>query len=309
MKACSAQNNDNKSHNLNIKMYSFKEVLELFQLSSNITQEDMKRSKMMVLKMHPDKSRLPSEYFLFYKKAYEIVFQFYQENTKTSAVVPTTEQVYSPINDTSNKTTAKTIEKTIKEMGQDQFQQKFNELFVSIADKPKENVNEWFQKNDPLFQYDEATTTAGLGQAIDSIKKQSSALAKYTGVQTMASGGPAYNHLYDNDEDSYVSCDPFGKLKYDDLRKVHKDQTVLAVSERDFDKAKQYSSMDHLQRERGSLHIQHIDKSENERFLKEQQQTLKEQMMAKQYASVLKSNEYAEKNKQVMASFLQLTNK
>ena len=307
MKACTTQN---KGHNLNIKMYSFKELLELFQLSSsNITQEEMKRAKMMVLKMHPDKSRLAPDYFLFYKKAYEIVFQFYQETAKTSAIVPTTEQIYSPTNDPSNKTTAKTIQNTMNEMGKDQFQQKFNELFVSIAEKPKENVNEWFQKNDPLFEYDEATTTAGLGQAIDTIKQKTSALAKYTGVQTMASGGPAYDHLYDNDEDSYVSCDPFGKLKYDDLRKVHKDQTVLAVSERDFDKSRQYSSMDHLQRERGSLHIQHIDKSENERFLKEQQQAMKEQMMAKQYAAVLKTNEYTEKNKQVMASFLQLTNK
>ena len=52
MKACS------NSHNLNINMYSFRELLELFQISSTPTVEDIKRAKMMVLKMHPDKSRL-----------------------------------------------------------------------------------------------------------------------------------------------------------------------------------------------------------------------------------------------------------
>lgn len=301
MKACSAQPT---SHNLNIKMYSFKELLELFQLSSNITMEEMKRAKMMVLKMHPDKSRLTPEYFLFYKKAYEIVFQYYQETAKTTAEVPKIEQIYSPTNEPGDKN----IQKTINEMGKEQFQQKFNQLFEIIAEKPKENVNEWFKTNDPLFQYDEATTTAGLGQAIDNIKQQSASLIKYTGVKTMNSGGPAYDHLYDNDEESYVSCDPFGKLKYDDLRKVHKDQTVLAVSERDFDQSRQYSSMDHLQRERGSLNIQHVDRSEHERFFTEQQQTIKDQMAVKQYAAQMKTMDYVEKNKQVMATFLRLSN-
>jgi hypothetical protein len=301
MKLCSASPT---SHNLNIKMYSFRELLALFHLSSNITEEELKRAKIMVLKMHPDKSRLPPDYFLFYKKAFDMIVQYYQETAKVTAEVPTTEQVYSA--ESADKTTARAVQKTIKDMGVESFQRKFNELYESIAEKPKENVNEWFQQNDPLFQFDDVTNTAGLGAAIDHVKQKTSALAKYNGVQTMNSGGPAYNHLYDNDEESYVSCDPFGKLKYDDLRKVHKDQTVLAVSERDFEKMQHFSSMDHLQRERGSLQVQHVDRSEHERFFAEQQQVMKEKISAKQYAAQLKSMEYAEKNKQVMATFLHL---
>lgn len=300
MKSCSASP---QSHNLNIKMYSFRELLALFQLTSNITEEDMKRAKMMVLKMHPDKSRLPPDYFLFYKKAFDMIVSYYQETAKTSVEVPTTEQIYSA--ESADKNTARAVETTIKEMGAESFQRKFNELYESISEKPK-NVNEWFQKNDPLFEFDSVTNAAGLGAAIDNVKQKAGALIKYNGVQTMNSGGPAYNHLYDNDEESYVSCDPFGKLKYDDLRKVHKDQTVLAVSERDFDNMQRFSSMDHLQRERGSLQVQHIDRSEHERFFTEQQELMKEKISAKQYAAQLKSMEYMEKNKQVMATFLQL---
>jgi len=300
MKACSARP---KGHNLNIKMYSFRELLELFQLSPDISLEDIKRAKMMVLKMHPDKSRLPSDYFLFYKKAFDIVYSYYQEQSKTTVEVPTTEQTYAPL--TEDKRTANAIQKTVKQMGQDQFQSKFNELFDSILEKPKEYMNEWFKTNDPLFEFDEVSNTAGLGAAIENVKQKTAALVQYTGVQSMNSGGPAYDHLYDNNE-TYVSCDPFGKLKYDDLRKVHKDQTVLAVSERDFEKIQRYSSMDHLQRERGSLNVQHVDRTEHERFFEQQQKSIKEQMAIKQHAAYLKTNEYAEKNKQVMASFLQL---
>ena len=70
------------THNLNIHQYSFKELLELFDLSNTISVEDLKRAKKKVLMTHPDKSRLPSEYFLFYKKAFEIIYSFYENKVK-----------------------------------------------------------------------------------------------------------------------------------------------------------------------------------------------------------------------------------
>jgi hypothetical protein len=177
-----------------------------------------------------------------------------------------------------------------------------------MVEKPKQDTNDWFKSNDPLYQFDDVNNTGGLAQAIDTIKRNSAAVVRYNGVETMNSGGPSYGNLYDTEDDgSYVSCDPFSKLKYDDLRKVHKDQTVLAVSERDFEKVQKFASIDHLQRERGSLNVQHADRGEHERFFEEQQQALKERMAAKQHQASLKSLEYAEKNKSVMAQFLRLT--
>lgn len=304
MKTCSS---NKKSHNLNINMYSFQELLDLFQLSSKITIDDLKRAKTIVLKMHPDKSRLPPDYFLFYKKAFELVVNYYNESVKTEAEVPKTEQTYTPLVD-NDKKVANIVQKTMKDMGQEKFQDKFNQLFETIVEKPKQNVNDWFKNNDPLFEFDDVNSAGGLAAAIDTIKQKSAAVIRYNGVETMNSSGPSYGNLYDNEDDgSYVSCDPFGKLKYDDLRKVHKDQTVLAVSERDYEKVHKFSSMDHLQRERGSLNIQHVDKKEHERFFEEQQQIMKERMAAKQHQASLKSMEYAEKNKSVMAQFLRLT--
>ena len=76
----------NKSrHNLNIQMYSFQELLQLFELTvpNEITENDLKRAKLIVLKTHPDKSRLPPEYFIFYKKAFEIIVEFYNTQQRT----------------------------------------------------------------------------------------------------------------------------------------------------------------------------------------------------------------------------------
>ena len=291
-------------------MYSFKELLELFQLDYKINIDDMKRAKMMVLKMHPDKSRLPPEYFLFYKKAFDIIVEYYNDSVKINKEIPTEEQVYKT-NET-DKRVAKTIHKTMNEIGQNQFQDRFNQLFEQHMKKPVVDTNDWFKNNDPLYQFDNINSVNGLAGAVESIKQKNAAIIQYNGVQNMSSSGPAFGNLYDDHEDNttneYVTSDPFSKLKYDDLRKVHKDQTVLAVSESDFSKMKKYGSIDQLQRERGSMNIQHVDRSESEKILDQREQMLRQQMLAKQHAANLRSMEYVEKNKSVMASFLKLTN-
>ena len=61
------------THNLDIHMYSLSEVLNLFDLDYDISMDGLKRAKKRVLMMQPDKSKLPPEYFLFYKKAFDMV--------------------------------------------------------------------------------------------------------------------------------------------------------------------------------------------------------------------------------------------
>jgi hypothetical protein len=73
------------SHNLVIENYSLDELLELFDLKSyQLNVNDIKKAKHRVLMLHPDKSRLPAEYFLFYKKAFDVVVQFYENQNRQS---------------------------------------------------------------------------------------------------------------------------------------------------------------------------------------------------------------------------------
>jgi len=294
------------THNLNIHMYSFQEILDLFQLPSTFGEPELKRAKMMVLKMHPDKSRLPAEYFLFYKKAFEFVVDYYRDSIKTSAQVPTEEIVYEPIS--IEKRMSQKIQSTMKEIGAEQFQNKFNRLFEeNMSKKVDENQNAWFKNNDPMYSTDSVQNASGIGQAIDQIKEKNAAIIRYRGVESMLSGNRG-NSLYDTEESNdYVTCDPFSKLKFDDLRKVHKDQTVFAVGERDFAKMRVYGSTNELQQERGSP-LKPLEKGQAEKMLLEQETRLKQQMLAKQHAASLQSIEYEKKNKSVLSSFLQLMN-
>lgn len=302
-------------------MYSLKEVLALFDLTYDITLDDLKRAKKTVLRTHPDKSGLKSEYFLFFKKAFDIVVHFYEQQQKEKQEVPKEEQKYVPINTSGlNTSSSSKITKTINEMSSKEFQKKFNQLFEeNMAKRPDDAKNAWFKDEKPMFSDDlinniPKESKQNLNEIYRVIKEDHSSkvLTQYRGVENLYSGGGGTNSgsvLYDEleDENQYVSCDPFSKLKFDDLRKVHKDQTIMAVSEDDYRKMPKYSSVDHLMQARGSEPLNPLEKAEAERILESQQRAHREKIMQLEHRSGLQTMEYKEKNKTILANFLRLT--
>ena len=290
------------SHNLDISMYSFKEVLDLFDLNENFNTEDLKRAKKKVLMIHPDKSNLPSEYFLFYKKAYEIIYHFFEENVKQSKAVPTEKMEYNAMN-TSEQMKSQ-INESISTMKNGEFNKKFNEVFDKNMSKPIENKNEWFKKNEALYE-ESVTSKSNIGEAMNRIREQNSGLVRYNGIQSLNGGGTS---LYDDDSNSYISCDPFSKLKFDDLRKVHKDETIFSVNENDINNMKTYSTMENLKQDRERQTLTPMEKMEAEKMMNFRRKEKEDWIREKQYESSLKSMENQEKSKSVLSSFLRLTN-
>ena len=303
-------NSTQKTHNLNIHMYKLDELLGLFSLTYNISIEDMKRAKKKVLMTHPDKSKLSPEYFLFYKKAFDIVLRFYEDQNRQNQSMTDESIKYQPMK--THDVNTKKITSTINDMSKTDFQHKFNQLFeANMSSKPDPTKNEWFSKDEPIYNIDEKVNSKNMGQVFDKIKDTQASMVRYRGVENLVVNSGSGTRLYDVDDDEtdeYVSCDPFSKLKYDDLRKVHKDQTVLAVSERDFQKVHQYSSVDHFMRERGKHNLTPLEKAEAETMLSQQDEIYRQRMMQKEYYSKLKTMEYEQKNKTVLGQFLRLKN-
>ena len=306
---------DSKSHNLNIHMYKFEEILGLFDLTYDISIEDMKHARKKVLMTHPDKSRLSPDYFLFYKKAFDIVVRFYEEQNKQNQKLPTEKQNYDTSKiDTSDKSMTKQVSSIINKMSESEFQQKFNKLFEeNMSNHPDPSKNEWFHKDEPIYNINEKVNSNNMGQVFDKIKEtqQQMVVDRYRGVENLYVNMDSGTRLYDDEDgedETYVTCDPFSKLKFDDLRKVHKDQTVFSVSERDIHKVQQYSSVDHFMRERGKQPLTPLEKQEAERVLASQDKVYRERMMRKEYEAQMKSSQYNEKNKAVLSNFLRIQN-
>ena len=295
------------NHHLDIHEYSLDEMFALFKIPSKtkITIEHMKQAKKITLQMHPDKSHLPDSYFLFYKKAYEIIFTYFENQNKTNQHVPTDQEIkYEHLaEDMNEKEIAKQIQKRTAEKN---FNQNFNTLFEeNMREKPDPTKNEWFTKEEALFQDIGAVKSVSqMNASLEKIKEKTNAMSIYRGVQMLNSGRNGASNLY-GDEEEYISTDPFSKLKYDDLRKVHKDQTVFSVSEKDFAKVKTYDSVDQYRKTREQGYAP-LEKVEAENILRNREKEMQEKIMQKQYQSDLQTLENIEKNKKVQATFLRL---
>jgi hypothetical protein len=301
-----------KPHNLDIQSYSFYEILDLFQLEAdNVTMEHLKRAKKKVLMMHPDKSNLPKEYFLFYKKAFDVVVRMYENVQKVSQRVE--ETGYFPHETETDDVVSKQFQKTIGKISQKTFQHNFNELFDKHMKKPPTNPqkNDWFTRTDALYS-EQAASSGEMGSVLERIKEQQQSLTKYTGVVSMQYVSQG-NSFYDDDDDdhnedanNYKCSDPFSKLKYDDLRKVHKDQTVFSVRDSDLRNVPQYKTVDEYEQARDVRSLTPMERSKAQQMLQEQDAFLQEKILQKQYQSELVTMRNVDANKQVMSNFLRL---
>lgn len=298
------------NHNLDIHKYSFKDILNLFDLNENeITSEDIKRAKMIVLKTHPDKSHLSSDYFLFYKKAFSIVADFYKEQIKINQEIPTEENVYNPKHEKTEGLNEVQIKKAISKLDSGKFQETFNQLFDSNMkishDTPEKN--RWKQDTNK-YEIPVNVTKSSMNENFNKMKQQQgNNLIVYKGVQELHSVGG--NPFYEEDEEdasNYITSDPFSKLKFDDLRKVHNDQSIFSVSEKDFDKVTKYKSYDDFQQTRAKHNLNPINKQEAQNMLDLQEKQLRENLMKKEYKSKLQTMKFDDKRKAILSKFLLL---
>ena len=81
---------------LNIDSYSREDIYKLFGIQTvNLNDEIMREAKKIVLKTHPDKSRLDQKYFLFFSKAYKRLYGIYEFQNKSTKKVEDKNEIFS----------------------------------------------------------------------------------------------------------------------------------------------------------------------------------------------------------------------
>jgi hypothetical protein len=293
------------AHNLDINNYSLEEIFGLFDLTYDLTEESMRAAKKKVLMIHPDKSRLPPSYFHFYREAYDIVLNIYKQkmrsNNKTSNAAD--KPIYQPIHQAENLP-----QEMMESKGA--FNSKFNELYdKNMVRKQDTTRYDWFRQSESVYDdfSQKQVNPKNMGSELDAIKQKQAALQVYRGVQELNASGQRGTSYFEDDDGGaeYVSSDVFSKLKFDDLRKVHKDQSVFAVSESDLNKRTQYKSVDQFVRDRDGG-VAPLSKIEATQLLERQQKEKEQVIMNKQRREYMLQKEYEEKQKSVRAAFLRL---
>jgi hypothetical protein len=74
----------NDDADLDINNYDLPDILRLFKLPVDFTSTELKNARARVLALHPDKSNLDAQYFVFFSKAYKMLQTVHEFKTKGS---------------------------------------------------------------------------------------------------------------------------------------------------------------------------------------------------------------------------------
>ena len=246
---------------LNIDHYDLGDILNLFHLNTNFTEEDMRKSKKKVLQTHPDKSGMKPEIFLFYSKAYKTLYSIWEFTNKHKKITGNTN--YS-IDETDDK-----HHQGHFEFGKER-EKVLDHLFEKKEFKNKKNFHEWFNREfekakvsleDEVHGYgdwlrsDENIDDSDLRgeEALERKKREIRDLVVHRGVHETSfhsNGGASINH----EVPEYYTSDLFSNLHYEDLRKAHT-ETVVPVTMEDYHAVPKFQSIDEYKHYRSSQNI------------------------------------------------------
>jgi hypothetical protein len=275
---------------LEIENYSLADLYKLFNIvDGDLNDNTLKQAKQIVLKMHPDKSRLDSKYFLFFSKAYKQLYGIYEfQNKSTTNKKYKDEDFYD---ETNKRILDNMFEKNASLKNGANFNQWFNESFEKHRiDNPLEHgYGDWLKSDNDFIGIGETVTKSNMNEIFEQKKKQIQALTVYNGVVDSCSFGFG---------SSLGGDDCFTSSGYTDLRQAYT-ETLIPVTQEDYDKLPKYKNLNEYKAKRDNLDTTPLSKEEANRILYERDRADNQ----KSAALAFKHAQDAEKARQANSSF------
>tara|TARA_Y100000816_G_scaffold292305_1_gene286906 strand:+ start:6272 stop:7171 length:900 start_codon:yes stop_codon:yes gene_type:complete len=231
---------------LNIDNYSLDDLLNLFHLKYNFTTEELKKAKRIVLKTHPDKSKLPKEYFLFFSKAYKVLVNVNEFRNKSSKKLSNDE--YSEIIDEDENDKKEIVTKLKDKKNFSKFFNKMFEQMKNASDEETKGYSDWLKEsNDNNLQSNNIQT---LHSNFEKLKTEKRELIVHKGIEDVVDNlSTGSQNLSGIIPSSYSNNELFTKNSYIDVKEAY-DNAVIPVTQRDFENKKKYNSIQEIQIDR-----------------------------------------------------------
>lgn len=296
------------SVDLDINNYNLQDILSLFKVPVNFDEHDMKRAKQIVLKTHPDKSNLPADYFLFYSKAYKMlysVWEFKKRGDVDSKNPKNTE--YSTYSD-EDKTVLldQFFESNEKFKKSSNFNRWFNEQFErnKLSNEHEEKgYGDWLKRDDDIEQT-KNVSMATMKQEFDKKKSQARSLIVREDVQEIWSANSITSSELSNDAPGTYDSGLFSGLGFQDLYKAHT-ETVIPVTEEDYEQKQKFGSVNEYMSYRNNQDTKPLSEQQAEQYLKQRNEKEEEKAIRRAY-ELAKQTEMAKQKNQEFWSGLQL---
>lgn len=279
-----------------IENYDLNDILKLFKLDINFNKKDLLNAKKIVLKMHPDKSKLKKEYFLFFSKAYKMLYKVYEFKIKSEKDI-SIENDYE-----TNDIDDENDEAALKKLSYDKsFSRIFNEMFEKYnKDLRTDGHGDWLKSSDePINQ---ANNLNEVNQYINQKKNNLRQIIKYDGIKEVNIN--AGSSLIE--EGNNFSSDMFGNLLFDDLKNAYT-ETVVPVTEEDYNLRKKYKNIDEFNIERNNLFIKEMKTVDHDVILKQKDKIELEKNLTRAYELARKDENMGYLKNKMKSSLLRIT--
>ena len=299
---------------LNIDHYHLKDLLNLFKISSDFDEHDLKKAKKMVLQTHPDKSKLPPDYFLFFSKAYKMLYGIWEFKNKQSKDPTQYEELdYKKNNEFMDREKKQVLQRFLSKNQlnkAENFNQWFNTQFEKNKMETEEQTNgygDWLRSDEDLEQQKEIHHTQ-LGEEIEKKKRQLRALIVHEDIHELNSFlNMGTTNLAGEAPDSY-SSDLFSQLPYEDLRKAHT-ETVIPVTMEDYQSSQKFNDVNEYKHYRSRQDTTPLSEKQAQEFFKNKNRIQEQETTERAYQLAKQMEESKSKEEVYWASMKYLSDK
>ena len=234
------------SFELDINNYELQDLLNLFGLQYDYSTLDLKNAKKIVLKTHPDKSKLPKEYFLFYSKAYKVLHSMYEFRGKNDSNITDYAMISNPQDE------EQLLVDNIKD--KESFRKWFHQMFdqMKVHDEEDDNgYGEWLKGNENVCNNEPCKMdNQEFQRRFNQQKDECRDIVRHSEIcdvnVNISCGSTSIER---NTIGNYGNSDIFAKLQFNDLKDAHVN-SCIPVSERDYQEREQHSSLFELKKHR-----------------------------------------------------------
>lgn len=313
-KSVSASASLYENMDLNLNNYSREDLYNIFGLKKTdiLTEDIMKQSKKIVLKTHPDVSRLEKKYFIFFTASYKKLYEIYQFQNKVNSKKAIEKTDYF---DSQNGVMLDKIFDEEKELkNPKKFNQWFNEKFEKyrVDDPVEHGYGNWLESDQDIIYTPQNVSKSNMGKEMNSVKKNLQQLTPYSGVGnsflSSSAGGTA---LMDYNNNNFSSGALFtsdgGGVGYTDLKQAYI-ESVIPITEEDFYKIKKYNSVGEYKNQRDQTNLTPLSKAESMKLLYNQEKELNEESAALAFYYAQQTEKAMHNNSQFWSGLKQITN-
>ena len=289
---------------LDIDNYNLEDILNLFKIPTDFDESHLKAAKKIVLKTHPDKSKLDPKYFLFYSKAYKVLYTIYTFKNKSTN--KKTEPTEDSLLESQHIILDTFFQKNKKMKEPQEFNRWFNDQFDKHKiEEEKEGYGDWLKSENGVYHTDK-TDIANMSADFEKHKKHVRSLIVYNGIDDVYSSASG-TLLGGEDTTQGFTSSMFSGLSYQDIKQAHT-ESIIPVTDEDFQNVKKFNNVEEYKKYRNGQNVSPLSEQDSNEYLKTKTTMDESDSSRRAYFYAKQLEESNKKNQQFWGKLQKITN-